>query len=109
VPLSPGTNKWNQIEHRLFCRITCNWQGIPLETYEIAINLIAPTRTSQSLEVHAWIDEIEYPKSKAPSKAQMTEVHLVRNKFHREWNYSILPYHEHCEYSTLLLSAALPQ
>ena len=27
----PGTSKWNKIEHRLFCHIPRNWQGIPLE------------------------------------------------------------------------------
>ncbi|NOY28964.1 MAG: hypothetical protein GXP28_01950 [Planctomycetes bacterium] len=27
----PGTSKWNKIEHRLFCHITRNWHGIPLE------------------------------------------------------------------------------
>src|SRR5437762_10164486 len=25
----PGTSKWNKIEHRPFCHITRNWQGIP--------------------------------------------------------------------------------
>lgn len=36
----PGTSKWNRIEHRLFCHITRNWQGVPLETHEIVLNLI---------------------------------------------------------------------
>ncbi|MDA7949825.1 MAG: ISAzo13 family transposase [Hyphomicrobiaceae bacterium] len=87
----PGTSKWNRIEHRLFCHITRNWQGVPLETYEIVVNLISSTRTDQGLEVHAWIDEAEYQKSKTLTAAQMLEVRLVRNKFHREWNYTILP------------------
>jgi hypothetical protein len=26
----PGTSKWNQIEHWLFCHITQNWRGRPL-------------------------------------------------------------------------------
>ena len=39
----PGTSKWNKIEHRLFCHITRNWQGIPLETLEIVVNLIGAT------------------------------------------------------------------
>ena len=26
----PCPSKWNKIEHRLFCHITRNWQGIPL-------------------------------------------------------------------------------
>ena len=27
----PGTSKWNKIEHRLFCHITQNWRGRPLD------------------------------------------------------------------------------
>lgn len=87
----PGTSKWNRIEHRLFCHITQNWQGVPLETYEIVVNLIASTRTTQGLEVHAWIDEKEYQKSKTVSESELLEVYIVRNKFHGEWNYKILP------------------
>jgi transposase len=87
----PGTSKWNRIEHRLFCHITRNWQGIPLETHEIVVNLISSTRTEQGLEVHAWIDEAEYEKSKTLTATQMLEVRMVRDKFHGEWNYAILP------------------
>ena len=87
----PGTSKWNRIEHRLFCHITQNWQGVPLETYEIVVNLIASTRTTQGLEVHAWIDEKEYQKSKTVSESELLEVYIIRNKFHGEWNYKILP------------------
>jgi hypothetical protein len=90
----PGTSKWNRIEHRLFCHITRNWQGIPLETYEIVVNLIAATRTTQGLEVHAWIDGTEYEKSKTVPESQLSEVRLVRNKFHGEWNYTIQPNHQ---------------
>lgn len=90
----PGTSKWNRIEHRLFCHITRNWQGIPLETCEIVVNLIAATRTSQGLEVHAWMDERDYPKSKQLSESDLSEVNIVRNKFHGEWNYTILPQHK---------------
>ena len=87
----PGTSKWNRIEHRLFCHITQNWQGVPLETYEIVVNLIASTRTTQGLEVHAWIDEKEYQTSKTVSESELLEVYIIRNKFHGEWNYKILP------------------
>ena len=87
----PGTSKWNRIEHRLFCHITQNWQGVPLETYEIVVNLIASTRTTQGLEVHAWIDEKEYQNSKTVSELELLEVYIIRNKFHGEWNYKILP------------------
>jgi transposase len=90
----PGTSKWNRIEHRLFCHITRNWQGIPLETYEIVVNLIAATRTQQGLEVHAWIDGAQYQKSKTIPESDMSEVRIVRNKFQGDWNYTILPNHK---------------
>jgi transposase len=51
----PGTSKWNKIEHRLFCHITRNWQGVPLETLEIVVSSIGNTRTESGLEVHAWM------------------------------------------------------
>jgi hypothetical protein len=87
----PGTSKWNKIEHRLFCHITRNWQGIPLETLEIVISLIGSTRTKQGLEVHAWLDENTYKKGRKVTKAQMGELYIRRNAFHGEWNYEIHP------------------
>jgi transposase len=85
----PGTSKWNKIEHRLFCHITRNWQGVPLETLEIVVNLIASTRTETGLEVHAWLDESDYPDQLKVSDDQLAEVRIIRNKFHGEWNYEI--------------------
>jgi transposase len=87
----PGTSKWNKIEHRLFCHITRNWQGVPLETMEIVVNLIGSTRTKEGLEVHAWLDEEYYPKAKTVSDHQLSEVRIRRDAFHGEWNYQILP------------------
>lgn len=88
----PGTSKWNKIEHRLFCHITRNWQGIPLETLEIVVNLIGSTKTKEGLEVHAWLDEGEYQKSRKISDEQLLDVRIQRDTFHGEWNYKILPY-----------------
>jgi hypothetical protein len=87
----PGTSKWNKIEHRLFCHITRNWRGVPLETLEIVVNLIGSTRTKEGLEVHAWLDEREYQKSRKVSDEQLLNVRIQRNEFHGEWNYTILP------------------
>jgi hypothetical protein len=87
----PGTSKWNKIEHRLFCHITRNWQGVPLETLEIVVNLIAHTRTETGLEVHAWLDEKEYPDKLKVTDEQLAHIRIRRNKFHGEWNYVILP------------------
>ena len=87
----PGTSKWNKIEHRLFCHITRNWQAVPLETLEVVVNLIGSTKTDTGLEVHAWLDEAEYEKSKQVSEEQLAQIVIKRNKFHGEWNYRIYP------------------
>jgi len=87
----PGTSKWNKIEHRLFCHITRNWQGVPLETHEIVVQLIGATKTDTGLEVHAWLDEATYEKSRQVSDTDLATVRIKRNKFHGEWNYEIIP------------------
>ena len=87
----PGTSKWNKIEHRLFCHITRNWQGEPLETYEVVVELIGKTSTSQGLEVHAWLDESTYEKGIKVSDDELATCIIKRNKFHGDWNYEIRP------------------
>lgn len=87
----PGTSKWNKIEHRLFCHITQNWRGIPLETHEIVVELIGATRTKKGLEVHAWLDEKQYQKARKITEEQMQEIIIKRSDFHGEWNYQIIP------------------
>lgn len=87
----PGTSKWNKIEHRLFCHITRNWQGIPLEDLTVVVSLIGSTRTDEGLEVHAWLDRRQYQKSRKVSDSQLSEVRIKRDKFHGDWNYRILP------------------
>ena len=86
-----GTSKWNKIEHRLFCHITRNWQGVPLESIDVVVSLIGATKTSTGLEVHAWLDEKIYEKGKKLKEYQLEEICIKRNKFHGEWNYEIRP------------------
>ena len=87
----PGTSKWNKIEHRLFCHITRNWRGVPLESHEVVVNLVSSTRTKEGLEVHCSLDENEYQKGRKISDHEMETVRMRRNKFHGDWNYEILP------------------
>ena len=87
----PGTSKWNKIEHRLFCHITHNWRGVPLETHEIVVNLVSSTRTSEGLEVHCWIDDSTYETGRKVTDEEMKSVRLKRNTFHGDWNYEIQP------------------
>lgn len=87
----PGTSKWNKIEHRLFCHITRNWRGCPLETLKVVISLIGATKTEEGLEVHAWLDQRKYEKSRKISDGELAEVHIKRASFHGDWNYTIVP------------------
>lgn len=87
----PGTSKWNKIEHRLFSFITQNWRGKPLVTHQVIVNLIAATTTRAGLRVQAMLDENLYPKGRTVSDKQLATVHLQRDQFHGEWNYTISP------------------
>ncbi len=87
----PGTSKWNKIEHRVFCHITRNWRGTPLETLEIVVESIGATTTETGLEVHAWIDEGAYEKGRKVSDEELAECNIKRNAYHGEWNYEIHP------------------
>lgn len=87
----PGTSKWNKIEHRLFCHITRNWRGVPLESHQVVVNLIGSTRTSTGLEVHCQLDAREYAKGRKVSDDDMAAINIKHNAFHGEWNYEIRP------------------
>lgn len=87
----PGTSKWNKIEHRLFCHITRNWQGEPLETFEVVVQLIGKTATSEGLEVHAWLDESIYEKGVKVTDEELSECIIKPDQFHGDWNYEIRP------------------
>jgi transposase len=88
----PGTSKWNKIEHRLFCHITRNWQGIPLETLEIVVQSIGATTTTTGLEVHAWLDEGTYQKGRKVTDKELAACNIRHNQYHGEWNYEIHPH-----------------
>ncbi len=87
----PGTSKWNKIEHRLFCHITRNWRGVPLETHQTVVQLIGSTRTEKGLDVHCSLDSGLYATGQKVSDAQMETLRLRRNAFQGEWNYELLP------------------
>lgn len=87
----PGTSKWNKIEHRLFCHVTRNWQGQPLETYEIVVNLIGSTTTNSGLKVYAELDRRKYEKGRQVTDEEFAELNIKPSRFHGEWNYVIRP------------------
>ena len=87
----PGTSKWNKIEHRLFSRITQNWRGRPLETYQTIVNLIANTTTTTGLTVRCELDPNLYPTKIKLTNQQKESLPLTRHLFHGDWNYTIMP------------------
>ena len=89
--LPPGTSKWNKIEHRLFSFITQNWRGKPLVTHQVIVNLIAATTTTTGLTVRCRLDQRRYAKGRKVSDKELAEVHIIRDEFHGEWNYTIQP------------------
>jgi len=86
-----GTSKWNKIEHRLFSFISKNWRGKPLISLAVIVNLIGATTTSTGLTVKCVVDHNEYAKGISVSDEDLAKVNLLKDDFHGEWNYSILP------------------
>ena len=87
----PGTSKWNKIEHRLFSRITQNWRGRPLETYQTIVNLITNTTTATGLTVRCELDPNLYPTKIKLTDQQKESIPLTRHLFHGDWNYTVTP------------------
>jgi transposase len=88
----PGTSKWNQIEHRMFCHITENWRGRPLVSHEVVVNLIGSTRTRTGLRIQAELDTTSYATGIKVTNKELEAVRLKKDKFHGEWDYTILPH-----------------
>jgi transposase len=87
----PGTSKWNKVEHRLFSAITQNWRGKPLVSHEVVVNLIGATTTKTGLRVRSELDTNQYPAGRVVSEKELDAIHLRRDPFHGDWNYSLLP------------------
>ncbi len=87
----PGTSKWNKIEHRLFSAITQNWRGKPLVSHEVVVNLIGATTTTTGLKVKSELDTNQYPAGRIVSDDELSAIHIRRDAFHGDWNYSLLP------------------
>ena len=71
---------------------TQNWRGKPLVSYAVILSLIAATTTTTGLTVESRLDTNTYPAGIKPTKREMATIHLQRDAFHGEWNYTILPH-----------------
>ena len=87
----PATSKWNPIEHRLFCEISKNWAGRPLDSYETILKYLRTTRTSTGLRVRAHLVRKTYKTGVKVTDAQMRELRITPNSVMPKWNYTIEP------------------
>lgn len=87
----PGTSKWNKIEHKMFCFISKNWRGRPLIDTATIINLIGNTTTKSGLKIKAQLDYNTYQKGIKVSDRELEAIAIIKNTFHGEWNYKIIP------------------
>lgn len=86
----PGASKWNPIEHRLFCEISKNWAGRPLDSWETALNYIRTTKTKTGLQVQAHLIDRPYERIKI-TDAQIRDLPVTRPKDLPKWNYTLSP------------------
>ena len=75
----------------MFCHITENWRGKPLVSRAVIVNLIGNTKTRTGLTIKAELDERLYPTGLKISDEALAAVRIKRDKFHADWNYTILP------------------
>src|SRR6059058_1220565 len=75
----------------MFCHITENWRGRPLVSHEVIVNLIGSTRTRTGLRIQAELDTTSYATGIKVTNKELEAVRLKKDKFHGEWNYTILP------------------
>lgn len=87
----PATSKWNIIEHQLFSFISINWRAKPLTSLAVILELISHTTTKSGLHVTAIADRSSYQTGIKVSDQEMKQLNILRNDFHGEWNYTILP------------------
>ena len=89
--LRAGSSKWNTVEHRLFSRISTNWEGEPLDSYEKILKFIRTTKTDTGFKVRAFLSKKNYPKGGSISDREMKTLSIKPHSTFTKWNYTISP------------------
>jgi len=87
----PGASKWNPVEHFLFSRISANWQGEPLDSYEKILKFIRTTKTETGLNVRATLNTRSYPKGVQIPAKELESLSIRKHRILPKWNYTITP------------------
>jgi len=75
----------------MFSHITENWRGRPLRSLGVIVSLIGHTTTQKGLRIRAELDTKEYKTGIKVSDQELAKVNIKKDKFHGDWNYTILP------------------
>jgi hypothetical protein len=87
-----GTSKWNLIEHRMFCIISQNWAGQPLDSYETMLKFIRTSKTQTGFRCLAHFDRRKYQTKQKLSQEDKANLNLHDDRLFPEWNYTIKPH-----------------
>lgn len=87
-----GASKWNLIEHRMFCVISQNWAGQPLDSYETMLKFIRTSTTQTGFRCLAHFDRRKYPSKQKLSPAEKANLNISYYRIFPEWNYTIKPH-----------------
>ncbi len=87
-----AASKWNPIEHRLFSRISGNWAGQPLISYETVLKFIRTTKTAMGLCCHARLDRRYYETGLKVTPEQKAQINLQPHRILPKYNYTIRPH-----------------
>ena len=63
----------------------------PLIDQKTVLELIGNTKTQKGLEIIAVLDENVYQKGIKVPDEDMDALHIIKNDFYGEWNYTIKP------------------
>ena len=66
-------------------------------SHEVIVNLFAATTTRKGLKVRAELDSRPYPKGIKVTDEEFAAIRILRDEFHVEWNYTILPSNKQIE------------
>jgi hypothetical protein len=90
--LPPNASKWNLADHRLFCHISRNWAGQPLNSYKVVLKFIRTTKTETGLRCRAWLDRHAYTVGVKPTAEQKAMLKIRHHRTLPKWNYTIKPH-----------------
>jgi hypothetical protein len=67
-----------------------NWRAKPFVSYRVIVDLISATTTETGLTVQCELDTDSYQEGIVVTDQEMSQINIIRDEFHGEWNYTLL-------------------